>query len=77
MGEYEPDMRSGKTKYASIYRFKGLAARAVVLTDIDRLETEHDRDVFCIGATRATQRPVVLAHASLKGSLEAAGSTSG
>jgi hypothetical protein len=48
-----------------------------VLTDIDRLETEHDRDLFSIGATRATQRLVVLAHASLKGPLQAAGSTSG
>ena len=69
-GGYEPDMRSGKTKYASIYRFKGLEARAVVLTDIDRLETEHDRDLFYIGATRATQRLVVLAHEGLKALLE-------
>ncbi len=36
-GQHEPDLRSGKTKYASIYRFKGLESRAVVLTDIDRL----------------------------------------
>jgi len=65
-GEYDPDLRSGKTKYASIYRLKGLEARAVVLTDIDRLETEHDRDLFCIGATRATQRLVVLAHEGVR-----------
>lgn len=68
-GQFEPDMRSGKTKYASIYRFKGLEARAVVLTDIDRLETEHDRDLFYIGATRATHRLVVLAHEGLRGRL--------
>ena len=59
-------MRSGKTKYASVYRFKSLEARAVVLTDIDRLETEHDRDLFYIGARRATQRLVVLAHEGLR-----------
>jgi len=59
-------LRSGMTKYASIYRFKGLEARAVVLTDIDRLETAHDRDLFYIGATRATQRLVVLAHEGLR-----------
>jgi ATP-dependent exoDNAse (exonuclease V) alpha subunit len=41
-----------------------------VLTDIDRLETEHDRDLFYIGATRATQRLVVLAHEGLKALLE-------
>jgi DNA helicase IV len=59
-------MRSRKTKYASIYRFKGLEARAVVLTDIDRLATEHDRDLFSIGATRATHRLVVLAYEGLR-----------
>jgi DNA helicase IV len=58
---------TGKTKYANIYRFKGLEARAVVLTDIDRLETEHDRDLFSIGATRATQWLVVLAQEGLRG----------
>ncbi len=68
-GRHEPDLRSGKTKYASIYRFKGLESRAVVLTDIDRLETAHERDLFYIGATRATQRLIVLAHEKLKGAL--------
>ncbi|MBN2205211.1 MAG: ATP-binding domain-containing protein, partial [Thermoleophilia bacterium] len=65
-GRHEPDLRSGKTKYASIYRFKGLECRAVVLTDIDRLETAHERDLFYIGATRATQRLIVLAHEHLR-----------
>jgi hypothetical protein len=65
-GRHEPDLRSGKTKYASIYRFKGLESRAVVLTDIDRLETAHERDLFYIGATRATQRLIVLAHEGLR-----------
>ena len=69
IGGHEPDLRSGKTKYASIYRFKGLESRAVVLTDIDRLETAHERDLFYIGATRATQRLIVLAHERLKGEL--------
>lgn len=76
-GQYEPDMRSGKTKYASIYRFKGLEARAVVLTDIDRLESEHDRDLFYIGATRATQRLVVLVQEGLKPILASASQTPG
>jgi len=59
-------MRSGKTKYSSICRFKGLAARVLVLTDIASLLTEHDRDLFYIGATRATQRLAVLAHEGLR-----------
>jgi hypothetical protein len=72
LGQHEPDLRSGKSKYASIYRFKGLEARAVVLTDIDRLESRHDRDLFYIGATRATQRPIVLADESLRPQLRPA-----
>ena len=71
-GQHEPDLRSGKTKYASIYRFKGLESRAVVLTDIDRLETAHERDLFYIGATRATQRLIVLAQEKLGGRLKRA-----
>lgn len=61
-----PNLRSGKTSYASIHRFKGLEARAVVLTDFDRLDRPKDRDLFYIGATRATQRLVVLAHERLR-----------
>lgn len=38
-----------------------------MLTDIDRLETEHERDLFSIGATRVTQRLVVLAHVQTHG----------
>jgi hypothetical protein len=35
----------------------------------DRLATEHDRDLFYIGATRATHRLVVLAHEGLRSRL--------
>ena len=38
-----------------------------MLTDIDRLETENERDLFSIGATRATQRVAVLAHVQTHG----------
>ena len=62
-----PDLRSNKTRYASIHRFKGLEARAVVLTDCEKLEKARDRDLFYIGATRATQRLVVLARERLRG----------
>ena len=46
-----------------------LEARAVVLTDIDRLSTPLDRSLVYVGATRATHRLVVLAHDSLRGEL--------
>ena len=63
------DLKSGKTLYASVHRFKGLEAHAVVLTDIERLDTPRERDLFYIGATRATLRLIVLAHESLRGRL--------
>ncbi len=60
------DFRSGKTRCSSIYRFKGLEARAVVLTDVEKLATAHDRSLLYVGATRATHRLVVLAHERLR-----------
>jgi len=42
----------------------------VVLTDIERLSTPRERDLFYVGATRATQRLIVLAHESLRGKLQ-------
>jgi hypothetical protein len=65
------ELHANRTCYASVHRFKGLEARAVVLTDVERLDTARERDVFYVGATRATQRFVVLAHERLKGRLRA------
>jgi len=66
------NLRTGKTHYSSIYRFKGLEARAVVLTDIDHLLTPLDHSLVYVGATRATHRLVVLAHDSLRAELSRA-----
>ncbi len=63
------DLKSGKTMYASVHRFKGLEAHAVVLTDIERLDSPRERDLFYVGATRATLRLIVLAHRSLRARL--------
>ena len=60
------ELHGGKTRYASVHRFKGLEARAVVLTDVESLETARERDLFYVGATRATRRLVVLAHAGVR-----------
>jgi hypothetical protein len=64
------NLRTGKTHYSSIYRFKGLEARAVVLTDIDQLSAPLDRSLVYVGATRATHRLVVLAHERLRAEFE-------
>jgi len=45
-------------------------SRVVVLSDIEYLRTPRDSDLFHIGATRATQRLVVLAHESRRRSLQ-------
>ena len=55
------DLHSGKIKYSSIYRFKGLEAPAVVITDVDALDTPAQRSLLYVGCTRALQRLVILA----------------
>jgi len=63
------DLRSGKTKYCSIYRFKGLEAPAVVITDIEALDTPAQRSLLYVGCSRALHRLVILAHKSVRGTL--------
>ena len=46
-------------RFGTIHKFKGLEARAVVLTDVSA-ETEADRNLLYVGATRATDRLVVM-----------------
>lgn len=62
------DARSGKIRYSSIHRFKGLEASAVVMTDVERVN-EKNRALLYVGATRTRQRLIVLAHESLRGEL--------
>ena len=47
------DLRSGASKYSSIYRFKGLEAPAVVITDVDAVDSPVARSLFYVGCTRA------------------------
>jgi hypothetical protein len=61
------DLHSGKTKYCSIFRFKGLEATAVIITDVEHLDTTADCSLLYVGCTRALQRLVILAHESLRG----------
>jgi len=69
------DLRSGRIKYSSIYRFKGLEAPAVVITDVDKLDTPVERSLLYVGCTRALQRLVILADEKVRGQLsEAPGS---
>ena len=48
-----------RIRWGTIHEFKGLEAPAVILTDID-LSKEHHHDLLYVGASRATDRLVVL-----------------
>jgi hypothetical protein len=63
------NLHSRNIAYSSIYRYKGLEASAVVITDVDALETPADRSLLYVGCTRALERLVILAHAGLRGQL--------
>ena len=54
------DIHSGHIHFGSVKRFKGLEARAVVITDVDVLDADICSLLY-VGATRALQRLVVLA----------------
>jgi len=52
--------RRGRVRCATIHRFKGLEARAVVITDVTQLD-ETTRALLYVGATRTVERLVLLA----------------
>ncbi len=56
------NLHSRRITYSSIYRYKGLEAPAVVITDVDALDTPAQRSLLYVGCTRALQRLVILAH---------------
>ncbi len=55
--------------YSTIRRFKGLEAPVVILTDLDSIGKETN-DLLYIGATRATERLIILHHTSLTQELQ-------
>jgi superfamily I DNA/RNA helicase len=62
-------LATGQTHYCSMRRAKGLEAGAVVLSDVDDLSEQMDRRIVYVGASRAVDRLVILAHESLRGQL--------
>jgi len=57
---------SGKIRYTTIQKFKGLEAPAVILTDFVRLKDDHEASLFYIGLSRALHRLGVFLHDDLK-----------
>lgn len=64
------NLHSRKITYSSIYRYKGLEAPAVVITDVDALDTPAQRSLLYVGCTRALQRLVILAGEKVRGQLQ-------
>ena len=60
------NLHSRRITYSSIYRYKGLEASAVVITDVDALDTPAQRSLLYVGCTRALQRLVILAHEKVR-----------
>ncbi|MCX8511932.1 MAG: ATP-binding domain-containing protein, partial [Chthoniobacteraceae bacterium] len=58
--------KSGKVRYTTIQKFKGLEAPAVILTDFSRLTSEHESSLFYIGLSRALHRLGIFLHEDLK-----------
>jgi Nuclease-related domain/UvrD-like helicase C-terminal domain len=63
---------NGKINYCSVQAFKGLEAGAVILTDIDNLNTVGRLDLFYVGMSRALHRLHILAHQSTQETLRKA-----
>jgi hypothetical protein len=55
--------------YCSIHAFKGLEARAVILTDVDDLAPPGTSDLFYTGVTRPLERLVILANQTTRTTL--------
>ena len=64
------NLHSSRITYSSIYRYKGLEAPAVVITDVDALDTPAQRSLLYVGCTRALQRLVILAHEKVREQLQ-------
>lgn len=59
----------GYVRFATIHAFKGLEARAVILTDIDQVDGGRAESLFYTGLTRATERLVILANHQIRAAL--------
>jgi hypothetical protein len=59
-------VQGGAIGYTSIHAFKGMEANAVILTDIEELDSDSARDLLYVGMSRARTNLTVLMKASCK-----------
>ncbi len=55
-----------QTGYTTIHSFKGLEASAIVVTDIEHLDSAHFSSLFYVATTRALNRLCILIHETAK-----------
>ena len=63
---YSSKTATGRIRYTTIHSFKGLESPAVVVTDIEKLDSVRSGDLFYIALSRALHRLNVLAHARIQ-----------
>lgn len=66
---YSSKIATGRIRYTTIHAFKGLEAQAVIVTDIENLDSVRSGDLFYIALSRALHRLDVLAHTRIKGAI--------
>lgn len=66
---YVPKAAIGRIRYTTIHAFKGLEAQAVIVTDIENLDTVRSGDLFYIALSRALHHLDVLCHANTQGAI--------
>jgi DNA replication protein DnaC len=54
--------RNGRVGYTTVQAFKGLEAPAVIVTDIEAVDSEADRSLLYVALSRASDRLYVFAH---------------
>lgn len=58
--------RKPSFRFATAHAFKGMESKAVILCDVDRIETDEDRSLLYVSMSRARSLLTVLLHARTK-----------
>jgi superfamily I DNA/RNA helicase len=58
--------KTDQIRYSSIHRFKGLDSPAIVVTDIEKIESDKFSSLFYVATTRALERLIILVHETAK-----------
>jgi superfamily I DNA/RNA helicase len=57
---------AGQIRYTTIQSFKGLDSPAIVVTDIEHIDSEMSSSLFYVATTRALERLCIIVHETAK-----------